>query len=128
MIKLLPGPVLGRVRLATSTLFTPEAVETGEGPASQEPEGPKDGFKSGEGRWGTREIEITNVAISGPGGEAGHVFQSGDPLHIRLDVTSKETIIDFVFGLGLFNADNVCVYGTNTNLEEFQPTEIDGEA
>ena len=44
-----------------------------------------------------------------------------------MDVTSKETITDFVFGLGLFNADNVCVYGTNTNLEEFQPTEIDGD-
>ena len=32
-----------------------------------------------------------------------------------------------MFGLGLFNADGVCVYGTNTNLEEFQPTEIDGD-
>ena len=27
-----------------------------------------------------------------------------------------------------FNADGVCVYGTNTNLEEFQPTEIHGDA
>jgi len=102
-------------------------AETGEGPGAEEPQGPKDGFKSDEGRWGTREIEITNVAISGPDGEAGHVFQSGDALHIKLDVTSKEKITDFVFGLGLFNADNVCVYGTNTNLEEFQPTEIDGD-
>jgi ABC-type polysaccharide/polyol phosphate transport system ATPase subunit len=100
--------------------------ETGEAPASSEESGPKDGFKAEEGRWGTREIEITNVTIAGPDGEAGHVFQSGDALHIRMDVTSKETITDFVFGLGLFNADNVCVYGTNTNLEEFQPTEIDG--
>ena len=97
--------------------------------ATSEPEtGYRDGFKSDEGRWGTREIEISNVTISGPNHEAGHVFQSGDPLEIRLDVTSKEKITDFVFGLGLFNADNVCVYGTNTNLEEFQPTEIQGDA
>jgi ABC-type polysaccharide/polyol phosphate transport system ATPase subunit len=102
-------------------------AETGEGPAAEEPQGPKDGFKSEEGRWGTREIEIANVTISGPNGEAGHVFQSGDRIHVRMDVTSKEKITDFVFGLGLFNADNVCVYGTNTNLEEFQPTEIDGD-
>jgi lipopolysaccharide transport system ATP-binding protein len=47
---------------------------------------------------------------------------------VRMEVTAKEKITDFVFGLGLFNADNVCVYGTNTNLEEFQPTEIDGNA
>jgi ABC-type polysaccharide/polyol phosphate transport system ATPase subunit len=106
--------------------FSSPGVETGEGPG--EPQGPKDGFKSEEGRWGTREIEITNVTISGPNGDAGHVFQSGESIQIRMDVTSKEKITDFVFGLGLFNADNVCVYGTNTNLEEFQPTEIDGSA
>jgi ABC-type polysaccharide/polyol phosphate transport system ATPase subunit len=104
---------------------SPEAAETGEGPSAEEP-GPKDGFKSEEGRWGTREVEITNVTISAPGGEAGHVFQSGESIQVRMDVTSKEKITDFVFGLGLFNADNVCVYGTNTNLEEFQPTEING--
>jgi ABC-type polysaccharide/polyol phosphate transport system ATPase subunit len=101
-------------------------AESGEGPAAEEPDGPKDGFKSDEGRWGTREVEITNVTITGSNGEAAHVFQSGESIQVRLDVTSKEKVTDFVFGLGLFNADNVCVYGTNTNLEEFQPTEIEG--
>ncbi len=101
------------------------ATETGEGPV-EEPQGHKDGFKAEEGRWGTREIEITNVTISGPDGDAGHVFQSGGAIQVRMEVKSKERITDFVFGLGLFNADNVCVYGTNTNLEEFQPTEIEG--
>ena len=107
------------------TELTAPATETGEGPVEEAP-GPKDGFKSEEGRWGTREIEITNVSISGPDGDAGHVFQSGGAIQVRMDVKSKEKITDFVFGLGLFNADNVCVYGTNTNLEEFKPTEIDG--
>jgi hypothetical protein len=107
---------------------TEAAVETGEGPEAEEPEGPKDGFKSESGRWGTREVEITNVTINGPDGEAGHVFQSGDAIKIHMDVTSKSAVTDFVFGLGLFNADNVCVYGTNTNLEEFQPTEINGDS
>jgi ABC-type polysaccharide/polyol phosphate transport system ATPase subunit len=112
--------------LTGNTEVSADSVESGEGPASSEQPGPKDGFKSDEGRWGTREVEITNVTISGPDGEAGHVFQSGDAIRVHMDVTSKEKITDFVFGLGLFNADNVCVYGTNTNLEEFQPTEIDG--
>ena len=102
-------------------------AETGEGPTTVEPQGPRDGFKSEEGRWGTREVEITKVSLSGPDGAAGHVFQSGDSIQVRMEVTSKEPITDFVFGLGLFNADNVCVYGTNTDLEEFQPTEIDGD-
>ncbi len=102
-------------------------AETGEGPLADQPQGPLDGFKADEGRWGTREIEITNVTIAGPNGDAGHVFQSGEAIQVRMDVASKEKITDFVFGLGLFNADNVCVYGTNTNLEEFQPSEIDGD-
>lgn len=104
-----------------------DAVDSGEGPAA-DAQGPKDGFKSDEGRWGTREVEITNVTLSGPDGEAGHVFQSGDAIRITMDVSAKEKITDFVFGFGLFNADNVCVYGTNTNLEEFQPSEIEGSA
>jgi len=99
-----------------------------EGPENPVDDGPKDGFKSAEGRWGTREIEITGVSITGPDGEAGHVFQSGDAVQVRMEVKAGETITDFVFGLGLFNADGVCIYGTNTNLEEFQPTEITGEA
>jgi ABC-type polysaccharide/polyol phosphate transport system ATPase subunit len=102
------------------------SVESGADSVASEPSGPRDGFKADEGRWGTKEIEITRVTISGPDGESGHVFQSGDTIHVRMEVSAKEKITDFVFGLGLFNADNVCVYGTNTNLEEFQPTEIEG--
>jgi ABC-type polysaccharide/polyol phosphate transport system ATPase subunit len=114
---------------AQETAISMDSADSGEGSASsEESSAPKDGFKSEEGRWGTREIEITNVTISGPNGDAGHVFQSGESIQVRMDVTSKEKVTDFVFGLGLFNADNVCVYGTNTNLEEFQPTEIDGHA
>jgi hypothetical protein len=104
----------------------PEPEVTPQNPVDDEADGTKDGFKSAEGRWGTREIEITDVALSGPNGEAGHVFQSGDSIKVSMNVTSKDVITDFVFGLGLFNADGVCVYGTNTNLEEFQPTEING--
>ena len=87
---------------------------------------PRDGFKAAEGRWGTREIEITEVTISGPGGETGHVFQSGDAIQVHMRVTAKEPITDFVFGLGLFNSDGVCVYGTNTGLEELTLSEIHG--
>lgn len=110
---------------AQSSAFATDAKQAA---ASGDPEGYKDGFKADSGRWGTREIEITNVTISGPDREAGHVFQSGDSIEVRMEVSAKEKTTDFVFGLGLFNADNVCVYGTNTNLEEFQPTEIEGSA
>ena len=119
-------------RVAASASETPAPLPEVDG--EQAPENPvddaetnRDGFKATEGRWGTREIEITKVSISGPDGETGHVFQSGDAIKVHMTMTAKEPITDFVFGLGLFNADGVCVYGTNTNLEEFQPSEIVGE-
>ena len=129
-------------RVAASAQMVAGPVEVaddpGPGPGILDPEeaplnpiddasSPRDGFKATEGRWGTREIEITKVTFRGPDGEAGHVFQSGDNIQVQMEVKAKEAITDFVFGLGLFNADGVCVYGTNTNLEEFQPSAIDGE-
>ena len=33
-----------------------------------------------------------------------------------------------MFGVSLFNADGVCCYGTNTYLEEMEPSALDGEA
>jgi len=88
---------------------------------------PADMFQATEGRWGSRELEITNVTLYGAGGEATHVFQTGDPLEVRLKTRAHHPLKDFVFGIGLFNADGVCCYGTNTNIEQFEPAEISGE-
>ena len=35
---------------------------------------------------------------------------------------------DFVFGVGIFNAEGVCVYGTNTDIDEFEPQSLSGDA
>ncbi|MGQ0734961.1 MAG: ABC transporter ATP-binding protein [Acidobacteriota bacterium] len=88
---------------------------------------PADMFQATEGRWGSREVEITDVSLIGPDGMSGHVFQAGDPLEIRVHVRAHEAIRDFVFGIGLFNADGVCCYGTNTNIEELSPAEMRGD-
>ena len=94
-------------------------VESGEAPA--------DMFKATEGRWGTRELEITSVTLIGEDDRSGHVFQYGDRVRVQMAVRAHHPLRDFVFGFGIFNADGVCCYGTNTNLEELQPDEISGE-
>jgi ABC-type polysaccharide/polyol phosphate transport system ATPase subunit len=81
-----------------------------------------------EGRWGSREVEILDVVLTGQDGQAGHVFQSGDPVSVHLKVRAMHPVSDFAFGVGLFNADGVCCYGTNTHLEELVPEELVGEA
>jgi ABC-type polysaccharide/polyol phosphate transport system ATPase subunit len=85
-------------------------------------------YQATEGRWGSREVEITDVAFLDAGGQASFVFHSGDQMSIRLKVRAVHPIEDFVFGIGLFNADGVCCYGTNTYLEEMNPERLTGEA
>jgi hypothetical protein len=91
-------------------------------------EGPSDMFRATEGRWGSREIEITDVQLAGPDGAVGHVFQSGQPLNIRIALRSPIANSDFVIGIGIFNAEGVCCYGTNTNIEQLEPVQILGDA
>ena len=87
-----------------------------------------DMYQAREGRWGSREVEITDVALLDASGQQSFVFHSGDRVSIRLKVHAAHPTDDFVFGVGLFNADGVCCYGTNTYLEEMNPEQLEGEA
>ena len=95
-------------------------VETAEAPA--------DMFRATEGRWGSREIEITDVMLAGADGERAHVFQSGERLDIRIRMRAPVAIDDFVIGVGIFNAEGLCCYGTNTSLEQLKGERIFGDA
>ncbi|MAG70255.1 MAG: ABC transporter ATP-binding protein [Vicinamibacterales bacterium] len=88
---------------------------------------PPDMFQATEGRWGSREIEIVDVTLEGEDGDASHVFPSGARMSIRVRVKAEQPVADFVFGIGLFNAEGVCCYGTNTDLEELKSDRMAGE-
>jgi ABC-type polysaccharide/polyol phosphate transport system ATPase subunit len=107
-----------------------ERKEPQEGPEQQErPADPTSNmYQAVEGRWGSREVEITDVALLDASGQQSFVFHSGDRVSIRLKVRAAHPIDDFVFGIGLFNADGVCCYGTNTYLEEMDPEQLAGDA
>ena len=85
-------------------------------------------FQAMEGRWGSREVEITDVAFVDGAGQPSFVFHTGDPLSIRVKVRAAAPTDDFVFGVGLFNAEGVCCYGTNTFIEEMMPLQLSGTA
>jgi ABC-type polysaccharide/polyol phosphate transport system ATPase subunit len=87
-----------------------------------------DMFRATEGRWGSREVEITSVTFAGPDGESGHVFHSGDAMEVRIRLRAPLPIDDFVVGVGIFNAEGVCCYGTNTSIEELAAERLSGEA
>jgi ABC-type polysaccharide/polyol phosphate transport system ATPase subunit len=85
-------------------------------------------FQATEGRWGSREVEIVQVAFLDSDQQPSFVFHTGDAMSIRVKVRAVHPIDDFVFGIGLFNADGVCCYGTNTYLEEMNPQRLAGDA
>jgi ABC-type polysaccharide/polyol phosphate transport system ATPase subunit len=89
--------------------------------------GPPDMFQATEGRWGSREAEITGVQLVGEDGQAAHVFYSGERVEIRLDLKASKPLTDFVVGIGIFNVDGVCAFGTNTNIEELKADRLEGE-
>ena len=96
-------------------------------PAAQAAEPHPDMFQATEGRWGSREAEITGVELVGEDGQPAHVFYSGERVEIRLAVNAAAPLTDFVVGIGIFNVDGVCAFGTNTNIEELKSDRLEGE-
>jgi ABC-type polysaccharide/polyol phosphate transport system ATPase subunit len=84
-------------------------------------------FQAVEGRWGSRQIEITAVTLLGSGDEPSFIFHTGDPMRVKMTVVAHAPATDFVFGVSLFNADGVCCYGTNTYIEQMDPQRLEGE-
>jgi ABC-type polysaccharide/polyol phosphate transport system ATPase subunit len=79
-----------------------------------------------QGRWGSREVEITGVRLLDARDRERHVYVPGESLTVALAVRADKEVEDFVFGLGLFTADGVSVYGTNTDIEEWVPQSFAG--
>ncbi len=105
----------------------PAAPVSGTAATAADQPAPNDMFQATEGRWGSREVEITEVTLVGEDGQPGHIFEAGGRLEVRLTIHAARPTRDFVFGVGIFTAEAVLVYGTNTGLEEFQPDELIGD-
>ncbi len=81
-----------------------------------------------EGRWGSGGVRIEDVTFTSNEGVATHVFHTGEPVRVRMKVHAERQIEDFVFGIGVFNAEGICIYGTNTDIEEFESASLAGDA
>jgi ABC-type polysaccharide/polyol phosphate transport system ATPase subunit len=108
-------------------------VEAGE--LADAPAGPVDAgetaanmFQAGEGRWGSGGIEISDVTLLNDEGQTTHVFHTGEPMTLRFAATTTRPVRDFVFGVGIFTAEGVCIYGTNTEIEDHVGDAFDGRA
>jgi ABC-type polysaccharide/polyol phosphate transport system ATPase subunit len=107
------------------------ASDTASAEATPTTDAPDDAASPGAyrpGRWGSREVEIQSVRLLDAREHERHVFVPGETLTLALSVRARTPVEDFVFGVGLFSADGTCVYGTNTDLEDWVPRRLEGDA
>jgi ABC-type polysaccharide/polyol phosphate transport system ATPase subunit len=76
-------------------------------------------------RWGSRQAEIVGVRMLVAGEERYHL-KSGEAVTLELAVEAREPLDDFVFGVALATPRGVEVWGTNTDLEGFEPGRLEG--
>jgi ABC-type polysaccharide/polyol phosphate transport system ATPase subunit len=81
-----------------------------------------------QGRWGSREVEITGVRLLDDRGRERHVYVPGEALTVELSVHAPQPTEDFVFGIGIFSSEGVAVYGTNTDIEDYKSERLEGDA
>jgi ABC-type polysaccharide/polyol phosphate transport system ATPase subunit len=91
-------------------------------------EGPSDSAGYRQGRWGNKDVEITRVRLLDDRERERHVYVPGEAVTIELTAVAAAPIDDFVFGVGVFTADGVSVYGTNTHIEGLVARRLHGTA
>lgn len=71
-------------------------------------------------RWGSREVEITSVEITGPDSSEQRVYHPNDSMRISISYKVHAAQMDLVFGVGIHRADGLSVFGTNTGIDRVQ--------
>ena len=80
------------------------------------------------GRWGNRDVSITRCRLLDASGAERYAFRSGESLTIEISVEPRISTADFVFGIAIFTPEEVCVHGSNTEIDGFLPERLDGPA
>jgi ABC-type polysaccharide/polyol phosphate transport system ATPase subunit len=88
----------------------------GEDVEALEPETMPEAQPETRNRWGSREIEITRVALLDAQGREPSAFQTGDSLTVRVYYEAHQPIDDPVFGLALHHANGFQINGPNTRF------------
>jgi ABC-type polysaccharide/polyol phosphate transport system ATPase subunit len=75
-------------------------------------------------RWGNRSVIIEKVYLLNQHGEERYTFKCGEPCIIEMKARVHQTVDDLVFGIGIFRQDNICCYGTNTYIDNYQVNSV----
>jgi ABC-type polysaccharide/polyol phosphate transport system ATPase subunit len=68
-------------------------------------------------RWGNREVEIVSVKMIDAAERERYVYNSGESAHVSIRYKVNGNAQDAVFGIAILRADDLCCYGSNTDIE-----------
>ena len=78
-------------------------------------------------RWGSGEIELTDVRFLGADGAEKTCFATGEPLHVEMHYVAHERIRDPVFGMAFHSPEGAWINGSNTRTSGFGIDWVEGE-
>ncbi len=85
----------------------------------------EDNPKKSKTRWGNGNAKVTEVRMIDKRGKLNTSFNTGDRVVIEVDYEPKKKIEDVIFGIGIFRADGVHIYGTNTRIDNIDIEKIE---
>jgi lipopolysaccharide transport system ATP-binding protein len=67
-------------------------------------------------RWGTREVELTDVRLRNGSGQVTTAFLTGDTLVVEMDYLAREPVRDPMFGIAITRVDGTHINGPNNKF------------
>ena len=95
------------------------------GPARKLPAGGE--LRLNENRFGSLEMEITAVHLSGEDKGQATVLNSGSPLQVVIQYRAPQTINNPIFGVSLSREDGLTIYDTSTSTAGLRFPTLQGE-
>lgn len=69
-------------------------------------------------RFGLKYIEITKAVIRNDKGKPTTVLRGGEPADIEIYYKVNKPLEKYIFGMGFYTLEGLCIYGSNTELDK----------
>ncbi len=83
-------------------------------------------IQSDENRWGSGEVEITEVKLLDAEGRERRVFKTGERMVVRLRYHAHTEVKQPVFGIAIYASDGVHINGPNTRFSDYAVESVKG--
>lgn len=79
-----------------------------------------------EDRWGSGEVEITDVRFLDAQGRERRAFKTGEKMVVRLRYQAHTEVQQPVFGLAIYASDGIQINGPNTKFSDYTVESVEG--